>query len=57
MYTKRSKNVVFTSLPADPVSTTVRLDPTHSASLPTDPLLCTVEMDTFAASDLDLPVI
>ena len=46
MYTKCSKNVIFTSLPADPESTSADPDISHSTSLSTDPLFFTVQMDT-----------
>ena len=46
VYTKCSKNVIFTSLPADLESTSADPDISHSTSLPTDPLFFTVQMDT-----------
>ena len=54
VFTRRLKNVVYTSLPADPKSTVIDHNSPHSPSLPTAPPLSTIEMDTYASSDLDL---
>ena len=52
--TKHSRNVIFISLPVDPVSTAADLNPPNSTSLPTTLSLPTVKMDTSTPSDLDL---
>ena len=56
MYTKHSKNMVFTSLPPDPESIAADPDPPYFGSLPTDSLLPTIEKDTSTSSDLNLPI-
>ena len=55
VYTKRSKDVIFTSLRTDPESIVANPDPHHSASLPTYPPL-TIQMNISASSDLDLRI-
>jgi len=56
VYTKRSNNVIFTSLFAYPKFIAADFNPFHSVSLSTALLLRTVEMDTSALLDLELPI-